>query len=886
MVRKKVSEAPVPLFGGPVEATLVALVAATVMAVAFGFTQDVNRVFDVSKATYLKLGGGIVLLIWLGWGALGPGFRWRSARLFAAPVVALVLAVGISTLLSIDPITSEVGVYERQFGFQGYLACAALFFAATTGLASARGAYLGLGLLAAVGGLVGTYAHLQGSGLDPIGFFKEPNDKVWSFLGNATFAGNSLALLFPMTILLAGTCLANSLRDRESKQTSWGGLSFVLIGFAVVIGLQVFFGRMLGDDVDKAASFRTYRFIAGASLVFIAGCAALGSGGPTGLRLEQASQRRVCDQLLAGALLACVVGIALGIFHSRTRAAWVGSTVAIFGGLVLLPWLFPSGSAARRRAQGAAWGGLGVLIVAGGLWATLSPDKYARTVRSIPAAFDPERTDYGKGQGTRPYLWGESIRVLVHHDETLQRLDRDRRDYRELVEPSRLEGIPVHELDEGSWSDARWREIAVWLFGIGIETYRYAFMSHKSLELEAMDPMTNHDNPHNNYLYLLASLGIVGLLAYLWLLARLLGVSFSRFIDAERARTERAVALGIVTSFFSYAVYSIAGFDSIASSIFLYTMLGAASVSFEPNADAPREPLGSALLRRWKHLRGESSTAQIGRPLLLTGVLVLVVGGLAVRTMALGARVYRADAALVRAPKPGENPRDIEFSIKTTEEAIRINPYESFYRQQLGSTYTQKSGLYRQRAVAAQRKGDAELAQRYVQAADEAAETGLSALMSALHHAWAPENIFITAFQLYYQLGRVDAAINALERAFDHSPHLGELRAQLALLQLEKDLDDQALNNCRYAIKASRNTPAKSRRATADLVCGRVLLERGRLEAALGHFRRAERVAPDDPRIKRYLQETTARMTSTTARSRDDRGDQSQHAGRGQEDQE
>ncbi|NJK90107.1 MAG: hypothetical protein HC923_12450 [Myxococcales bacterium] len=53
----------------------------------------------------------------------------------------------------------------------------------------------------------------------------------------------------------------------------------------------------------------------------------------------------------------------------------------------------------------------------------LSDDLYARTVRSIPAAFDPDRTDFGQGQGTRPYLWSESPRVLTNHRDTLNRID-------------------------------------------------------------------------------------------------------------------------------------------------------------------------------------------------------------------------------------------------------------------------------------------------------------------------------------------------------------------------------------------------------------------------------------------------------------------------------
>ena len=56
-------------------------------------------------------------------------------------------------------------------------------------------------------------------------------------------------------------------------------------------------------------------------------------------------------------------------------------------------------------------------------------------------------------------------------------------------------------------------------------------------------------------------------------------------------RTDRAIAFGVVTSFFSYAVYSIAGFDSVACSVFLFFLLGCAAAFFQPNNDETAESL-------------------------------------------------------------------------------------------------------------------------------------------------------------------------------------------------------------------------------------------------------------------------------------------------------
>ncbi|CAN0592847.1 unnamed protein product, partial [Laminaria digitata] len=106
---------------------LFTVVLITVALVAVWFKLDVNRVFDVPKALALKVGGGGSFLIWLIYGLFGPGFSWRSFKLFAGPIFALTGVVVISTFLSLDVPTSVYGVYERQFGLPGLLARVGLY---------------------------------------------------------------------------------------------------------------------------------------------------------------------------------------------------------------------------------------------------------------------------------------------------------------------------------------------------------------------------------------------------------------------------------------------------------------------------------------------------------------------------------------------------------------------------------------------------------------------------------------------------------------------------------------------------------------------------------------------------------------------------------------
>jgi Flp pilus assembly protein TadD len=834
VARKRIEPKPQPPSLDPWELGLFLLVVATVTAVAVLYRFDVNRIFDVPKAVALKLGGSVALAGWLVLASV-RGVRWDPARKFAGPVVALLLAVGLSTLFSIDPWTSFNGVYERQFGFQGYLACAGLFFVAATCVRGLRGAVFGVGVLAFLGGLIGHYARVQGRGQDPFGFFTAPKNKVYTLLGNATFAGNALALIFPVCTLLTIVAVVRHVSGDEADKRPWtGAVTQMAVGAGAMFLLQL--APLL---VEAPPRWGLYVAMLVASGAFMVACLALGSWGPEGLRLAGADERRWMDGLLTGALVACTVGIVLGLYHTRTRGAWVGSLMAIAAGAALLPELFR-----ERRAliRSICWSGLLVLGASLGMYVWAADGVAARTFRSIPQAFSPEKKNLGKGQGTRPYLWGESPRVLVRHSETLARMEKDVADVQARVDPEDLEVPFVAPKDAPR---PGWRNALVWPFGIGIETYRYAFMSHKSKRLEALDPMTNHDNPHNNYLYLLASLGIVGLAAYLWLLARLVRQAFAAFRDPQRGLTERMLAFGVVTSFCSYAVYSIAGFDSIACSVFLFFLLGVSSHLFQPEPGPRRRLVGSpeAILSRWP--------APVG---LAAAVAVILLCGVTVQR---AWTVYRAEKAF--SARPPDPKRSLLFKIDQAEEAIRINPGESYYRQNLGGYYARAATLYRQQAQQAKSPSER---QRALRASERAFERAESALYSALVHAWAPENIFITAFQLYYQLRRPKEAEWALERALEHSPHLGAVRANLAQLKLERNAPKEAIRDCKWVLEVSpRNTQALQ-------ACGQAKMMLGQLEVARGYLERARRLAPQDARVTAALNQLRAleqAATTTTA---------------------
>lgn len=829
----------------------------TISLVVLWFALDVNRVFDVPKALALKVGGSGVFLVWLVYGLFGKGFAWRSIRLFVAPVAALIVAVGISTVLSIDPWMSLVGVYERQFGFQGLLSCAGLFVVTATCLRSRRAAIATLVALMMLGAIVSAHAWLQSLGLDPWGFFKKPHNKVYATLGNATFAGNSLALIFPISMIIAiiGTVRAGIPAEDDApigaRVGAWVG------GIIAVLALMMAPGYYAGAS-EVALTTAQFRFKMGCgfAVVGVVFLGLVGSGGHHWFKLDSPKGRRLADSGAAGGLVAFVGLMVIGLLKTRTRGAWVGTGVAVLSMLLLLPVLFRQDAARFKRAAMISWGSLAASAVGLALFVlVLVPDHLiSHTIKSIPYAFMPQKTKYGVGQGTRPFLWKESPRVLFDHGATLDRVRTDREDYAKNVPAA--DRAP--DFRENDWLPAGLRKVLVYPFGIGIETYRYAFMSHKSKKLEALDPMTNHDNPHNNYLYVLASGGFVGLLAYLWLLWRLLSISWRRFWSADREWTERAVAYGVVLSFFSYAVYSIAGFDSVACSVFLYMVLGAAATYFEPSEDEPRRPIITSARQQWRQWRGQSTEGIAGDVAPPIAVAVLLVIGLPLaHTMYTGKRVHAAERAFV-----GDPARTIEDKLNKLQAAIDINPEESFYRQSLGGAHTDAANRYRQAAVKAQREGNQERAKQLASQAQSHALKSERALYAALNHAWAPENIFISMFQVNYAWQKTEQAEQALERGLQHSPHLAPVRANLAVLKLTRKGYEEALADSLWVLDIAPTNLHALRTA------GRAYHQLGQLDKAKAMLDAAAAARPDDPMVKAYTKDlaaTLAAKNSTTA---------------------
>ena len=160
--------------------------------------------FELPKAALLR---GLVLVMGLAalvqaieaWGERGrPPLRWPLTPL-VWPALGLGLVLVLATLLSVNPLLSLWGSYERQQGLLTLGAYLVLFFLAATGLRT-RDDLARLWSALVWGSLpVVVYGLLQALGLDPLRWQTDAASPVLSTVGRANFLGSYLVLVIPLT---------------------------------------------------------------------------------------------------------------------------------------------------------------------------------------------------------------------------------------------------------------------------------------------------------------------------------------------------------------------------------------------------------------------------------------------------------------------------------------------------------------------------------------------------------------------------------------------------------------------------------------------------------------------------------------------------------------
>jgi O-antigen ligase len=245
--------------------------------------------FEPVKVDFLRLvlvvmfAGTVIVQGGRWWRKVHNGIQWSSAlrgqplgtRLMVAGAVLFGLGTLMSTLLSNDSRYSLWGGSDRHGAIT--MLCGVLFYLLLASQLRSPGQVMGLILALAAGSVpVCLYGFVQFTGLDPLAWQTDSVSPVLSTLGRSNFVAAYLAVIIPLTLVIAwrsiriqaaiarvaGTVLvALQVGCLAMTQARAGWLAFV-IGCAVFLAIACWpYGR-------RTALLTVVLFVAGSSIMF------------------------------------------------------------------------------------------------------------------------------------------------------------------------------------------------------------------------------------------------------------------------------------------------------------------------------------------------------------------------------------------------------------------------------------------------------------------------------------------------------------------------------------------------------------------------------------------------------------------------------------------
>ncbi|HQD07238.1 MAG TPA: O-antigen ligase family protein [Coprothermobacter proteolyticus] len=336
------------------------------------------------------------------------------------------------------------------------------------------------------------------------------------------------------------------------------------------------------------------------------------------------------------------------------------------------------------------------------------------------------------------------------------------------------------------------------LFGIGIESFRRGFMPYKPLELSQLEPNVNYDDPHNNFLGVLAKAGIIGFVFYAWIFIAAAGMLYKTLKVAE-PKKEKMLIIGIAAALVAYATNLVTIFDMLPSLMMFYALLGLIMASYNiyvrPTEEIKQTKpwVKPTTLVAWALLLGLS---------LYNGYYYFNAWKAEsyFRSGLGNMRYYESNQASLT---DEQKPQVIASSLYFLDKAMAYNPNESYY----AINYLRAASYYWDLTQTA--------------SPDEANNVVATAIAKAQQYestTWAPENLYATMANVYAKVGGLDKSIEYFEKAvnWDHQFYSARMnlaillsnRAQLYLAQGNKDAARTDLNTALEHIKHAQEVLA------------------------------------------------------------------------------
>ncbi|ACI17807.1 hypothetical protein COPRO5265_1285 [Coprothermobacter proteolyticus DSM 5265] len=705
--QRRTSEGPTPLL--LVTLSLILLVFPLVF-----YSRAVTRAFDLTKSAvftwlWLVLGSWILFL------SLWKDQKWLKTPLLI-PIIGYALSLVFSTVFSITPIISFLGVYERQIGLIVQLQAISLAFILAGVVDRKNLLNIVVDTLIVFGTVNALVGMSQFFGFDPLGFTSGYGTEAFGFMGNPDFFG-------PVMVITTFLTFGRLLSDLGSDNTWIWLTSFALQFFSLMVTAQ---GGVMGAFGGLTMGFLTFH-------TFFTG--------------DDKKKNEKWLYAPLGVALALFV-LTLLVFPANRMTDLLSAVLGIGVGLTL--WAFINLVFLDRREHAKLWRFSAILVVvvlAVGIFGVYE-------IYSLPPVTIAEKL--GFTVGTRLVLWKHTI------------------------------GFSIENTLDGK------------LFGIGIESFRRGFMPYKPLELSQLEPNVNYDDPHNNFLGVLAKVGIIGFVFYAWIFIAAAGMLYKTLRVAE-PKKEKMLIIGIAAALVAYATNLVTIFDMLPSLMMFYALLGLIMASYNiyvrPTEEIKQTKpwVKPTTLVAWALLLGLS---------LYNGYYYFNAWKAEsyFRSGLGNMRYYESNQASLT---DEQKPQVIASSLYFLDKAMAYNPNESYY----AINYLRAASYYWDLTQTA--------------SPDEANNVVATAIAKAQQYestTWAPENLYATMANVYAKVGGLDKSIEYFEKAvnWDHQFYSARMnlaillsnRAQLYLAQGNKDAARTDLNTALEHIKHAQEVLA------------------------------------------------------------------------------
>ena len=328
------------------------------------------------------------------------------------------------------------------------------------------------------------------------------------------------------------------------------------------------------------------------------------------------------------------------------------------------------------------------------------------------------------------------------------------------------------------------------LFGWGLETFGDVSWPHRPDDVNGRPPRA--DRPHNQFLYMASSLGLIGLTAYLWLLA----VIFRRIWRGVRENEDagdRYLATGIFAAGLGYIVQEQFSFSQVETAPLFWLLMGLGVVLSKP----------TPVFKKYD-FRTRPAASVIGTAVLSVGLVIL-----ALTNLSFFAADYHYKKYLTG--QEGET---------ALSRAVAINPYQNTYRHALGKHLFELGRMSSDNTILVKAANELEKA-LLVNSLDKVVSANLAATYAIL--AESDGSYVSKAIGAYRRVLRIDPMYTAGHRS-------------LAILSINSGQNKQAL------IHLKKWLSAEPENGEALYYKGVIFDNQDRKALAIEYYRRAAKV--------------------------------------------